>query len=404
MKKILIPIIAGVFTCMEAYSQQRSVDFRTIGFEEALTNAKAENKNIFMDCYTSWCGPCKAMARDVFTVDSIADYFNSTFVCIKYDMEKEGKELAKKYPLSCYPTFLILDAEGKELHRLSGYYSPDKLMKAIRMAKPENSLGHLEEKFNSGERSPEFMEAYLTVLKGQSKYEQIDDILSSLSLYRSDKDINNQTIWYILQEFQTTTGTPDVHFLLAHLPQFRHSVGTEAVDKLLDKLYSIEVASYIFWEQKTPGQPFNPEQFNRFITNLQQLEFNNQATTLALALTEKMYREKQYGEAIHYIRKARELCIMPKEHQLSYFSLYVNKLCTSTEQFADLKALREECDQMLDYTPGNLLILKEKYRICHKLRDNVEIPQLKAELEKAGEKAGFEMIYEADGQINMKKL
>ena len=37
----------------------------------------------------SWCGPCKMLAKNVFTQKSIADKFNSSFVNYKLDAEKE---------------------------------------------------------------------------------------------------------------------------------------------------------------------------------------------------------------------------------------------------------------------------------------------------------------------------
>ena len=36
---------------------QEGVNFRNLTFNEALAQAKAEKKMVFMDCYTSWCGP-----------------------------------------------------------------------------------------------------------------------------------------------------------------------------------------------------------------------------------------------------------------------------------------------------------------------------------------------------------
>ena len=88
---------------------QEGVNFRDITFEEALKQAKSENKLVFMDCYTSWCGPCKNMADKVFPQKAAGDYFNPRFVCVKYDMEKgAGVELAKKFEVHAYPTFLMI--------------------------------------------------------------------------------------------------------------------------------------------------------------------------------------------------------------------------------------------------------------------------------------------------------
>ena len=46
---------------------QEGVKFEELTFQEALEKAKAENRWIFLDAYTSWCGPCKMMAEKVFT-------------------------------------------------------------------------------------------------------------------------------------------------------------------------------------------------------------------------------------------------------------------------------------------------------------------------------------------------
>ena len=45
---------------------QEGVDFRNISLEEALEQAKAEDKSVFVDCYTPWCGPCHRMLTGAF--------------------------------------------------------------------------------------------------------------------------------------------------------------------------------------------------------------------------------------------------------------------------------------------------------------------------------------------------
>ncbi|WP_391527360.1 thioredoxin fold domain-containing protein [Elizabethkingia anophelis] len=58
----------------------------------------------------------------MFTLQSVGDYYNSHFVNAKMDMEKgEGVELAKKYNVKAYPTYLFINGDGEIVHRVLGY-------------------------------------------------------------------------------------------------------------------------------------------------------------------------------------------------------------------------------------------------------------------------------------------
>ena len=72
--KSLISIITLLMLNLIAFGQ--GVNFEHITFDEALAKAKAENKLVFMDCYTSWCGPSKYMTSNVFHQEIVGDYFN----------------------------------------------------------------------------------------------------------------------------------------------------------------------------------------------------------------------------------------------------------------------------------------------------------------------------------------
>ena len=56
--------------------------------EQASAKAKAENKLIFLDCFTQWCGPCKKMSREVFPQEKVGAAMNPKFVSLKIDMER----------------------------------------------------------------------------------------------------------------------------------------------------------------------------------------------------------------------------------------------------------------------------------------------------------------------------
>lgn len=83
-----------------------------------------------MDCYTSWCVPCKMLATTVFTKKEVGDYFNSHFINVKMDMEsKEGKTLNKQYEILGYPTLLFIDGGGNMFHRIVGTTPAEILLK-----------------------------------------------------------------------------------------------------------------------------------------------------------------------------------------------------------------------------------------------------------------------------------
>lgn len=105
------------------------IQFSEAAWKAQLEKAKAENKLVFLDAYTSWCGPCKMLQKNVFTQQAVGDFFNKEFINVKIDMEKgEGPELALQYPLEGYPTLLFIDGDGKVVKKVLGYQSPEQLL------------------------------------------------------------------------------------------------------------------------------------------------------------------------------------------------------------------------------------------------------------------------------------
>jgi thioredoxin-related protein len=62
------------------------------------------------------------MERNVFTQKSVGDYFNANFVNARFDMEKgEGRDIAVKYGVRSYPTYLFLNGDGELVSQNFGY-------------------------------------------------------------------------------------------------------------------------------------------------------------------------------------------------------------------------------------------------------------------------------------------
>ncbi len=97
-------------------------------FQSALKRAKAEKKQIFMDLWTEWCGPCQHLQKNVFPTPE-AQAALSKFVPFSSLVQKrdgtpvaEGTKLADQFRLTAFPTLVILDAEGHEVRRQVGAF------------------------------------------------------------------------------------------------------------------------------------------------------------------------------------------------------------------------------------------------------------------------------------------
>jgi thioredoxin 1 len=97
------------------------VNFEDLTFDQALEKAEQEGKKVFIDVYTSWCGPCKSMDKNVFSDKKLGERISGDFVALKVDYEKSpNRGSVIKYKIKGYPTMLILDSKGVELGRVYG--------------------------------------------------------------------------------------------------------------------------------------------------------------------------------------------------------------------------------------------------------------------------------------------
>ncbi len=111
------------------YTDPGGITFFEGTWAEALKKAEEEDKLVFMDAYAVWCGPCKLLKRNVFSDPNVGAYFNENFINVAMDMERgEGRELARKYGVTAYPTLFFLDPEGAVKKKAVGYRHSEQLL------------------------------------------------------------------------------------------------------------------------------------------------------------------------------------------------------------------------------------------------------------------------------------
>ena len=82
MKKIAVLSLLITFASFSSFAQD-GIKFEHDSWEAVVSKAKAENKLIFLDAYTSWCGPCKMLQKNVFPDQALGSYFNQNFLSTK---------------------------------------------------------------------------------------------------------------------------------------------------------------------------------------------------------------------------------------------------------------------------------------------------------------------------------
>ena len=164
-------IFALFFTITSISISAQGIEFVDVTWQEAIEQAKEENKLLFVDSYAQWCGPCKRMAKHEFVKPEVGEVYNKNFINLKLDMEtKNGRTFDSKYPVSAYPTMFFLNGDGEVIKKLKGGKKAEQLiMMAKSVLKSYDTSGQFKEKYDAGDRSYEVVYNYIDALNKASK-------------------------------------------------------------------------------------------------------------------------------------------------------------------------------------------------------------------------------------------
>lgn len=267
MQKYILTLLCSALLAT-VYAQNRSIEFRDGTWQEITEQARKEKKMIFVDCYTSWCGPCKMLAKNIFTQDSVADFYNGNFVCFQIDMEKgEGPELAKKYSVAAFPTLLYIDAQGELKHCVVGYQQAGELIQNGRNALiGQNTLPDFQKRYEAGERDPEFVKEYIEVLykayRPQLQREVATEYINTLS----ERDFYTRETWNIIIKNLSDPLSPVLKKVAANKFRFSQVVAKDTIDIFLDYTLKSAVNGFLWW---TPDKgAFNRQRYDDLLAYL----------------------------------------------------------------------------------------------------------------------------------------
>lgn len=252
MKYIFTAIIClALFT---VHAQEKGINFQDkLTWAQVKEKAKKENKYIFVDCYTTWCVPCKVMAKEVFPQPEVANFYNDKFVSValQFDETKkddaatkswraEVKRIAAEYKINAYPTYLFFNSEGTLVHSIVGGSNAKTFLEKSNAAlNPASQLVNLKKQYAEGNRSPEFLKTFITAL-GRAWDGQTAEVINVYLPTQTDL-LTQDNLQLIYQATKKSTD-PGFKVLREHSKEYdavngagmsRRNIGTIAFDELV---------------------------------------------------------------------------------------------------------------------------------------------------------------------------
>ncbi|MEM6802503.1 MAG: thioredoxin domain-containing protein [Bacteroidota bacterium] len=106
--------------------------------DAAKSIAIAQNKLIIIDFWATWCGPCQAMEKALWSHEEFTPLMDR-FVLLKIDIDS-NRDLAIKYGIRSIPRVMIITPNEDKLYDQSGFRNADPFLKTFK-AYPEDMSG-----------------------------------------------------------------------------------------------------------------------------------------------------------------------------------------------------------------------------------------------------------------------
>ncbi|MGB1204041.1 MAG: thioredoxin family protein [Chitinophagales bacterium] len=115
--------------CIASTSNTGGIQFFKGSWTEAVHLAQEQNKLVFVEAYTDWCGPCRHMDKHTFTRYDLGNEYNNNFINVKINIESlEGIAFKMQYNIMAIPDFLFFNTDGELIYRDYGQKSTSELL------------------------------------------------------------------------------------------------------------------------------------------------------------------------------------------------------------------------------------------------------------------------------------
>ncbi|HEY4063696.1 MAG TPA: thioredoxin fold domain-containing protein [Puia sp.] len=261
--------------CSMAQEKAAAAAGKGVQFQDDLSwaavkaKARAENKYIFVDGYTTWCGPCKYMKNSVFPQEESGVYFNAKFISVGVQLDttkadnafiqgwyKDAHAIMQEYHINAFPTFLIFTPDGRVVHRVVGgsNTAAQFIARVQDCFNPEKQYYTQLHKFQAGDRDSSFLRKM--AMMARDGYDLKNAEIVAKAYFATQMDLFNPGTLALLNDFTTSTKDQGFAIFYHHPAEVDKVLGSGMAEK---KVRDILVREYVYARVLTKTSPATPD-------------------------------------------------------------------------------------------------------------------------------------------------
>ena len=121
----IVVLFSAIIVSFKSDSKIKQIDYYLNNYKKSslldIVKKELSNKRKpVLYFYATWCGPCKQFKKsltDPLMIDALKDV---TLIMIDADIDAKNEKKTKKYQVSAYPNYVIIDSTGKLLKQIDG--------------------------------------------------------------------------------------------------------------------------------------------------------------------------------------------------------------------------------------------------------------------------------------------
>ena len=418
MRIIALVIVTSVSLLGRAQNVNNNIGFeKEYSWNQVKEKARAEKKYIFVDCYATWCKPCKLMDLNVFSNDTVSEFLNKYFISVRMQIDSTNsdsesvrrfrtvaREFESKYKIKELPSYLFFSSDGQVVHKEVGGKNVSQFLNILKDAINANKQMYSKLKKWQEQNVPI---AELPVLAEELRkngedsfaFAVVKDYVGNYLYKKSEETLLTKENLFFFQKYEQALSSKDkiFQFYINKPGKIDSIIGYKGFTKeRINKIITKEEITPQLIQATNDGKTPNWERIHRRIRKKYgpDLAFENVINTKI-----RWFKERKDGKG--YVKSLMTLWNAQKKEFQTYGSLYLNNaawaVCVYSENKQELNtallwinlALSEEMKPsagMLD-TKANIL-----YKLGYK-NEAISIEEDVVKLAVENYKKAYDKVY-----------